>query len=306
MPQDTELTKDITDIRSLIQRMDGSHTENEKDGIEAVLNAENESQNGQYQINDDETMYYYDIPKEFIGGNAQIYVDGHQAYKKFNHPLWVIVLNSYDKLPRESDRFALSVEDNPRVLVPVENNKILLNSQDLLRVKRFIQTYKDEIIKFGAGEIHSMDFYDDLERKIMPYAIAESKDLITEQPALDTYITGLKTDIWVDNQARQLNHNPYRLKFYVSQNDNRTASIVLTDPVDVIEKHLHGVPKSITKREINRVVEFARKYKDLFIAQLDNAVGFRQVEQIIYAIEHGRPLTYDLQKIAEKYNCFPK
>ena len=104
-----------------------------------------------YKLHELELAEYTRVLPKQSGINACIYIDECKSYKRWNHPLWVIVSDSD---PYTDQWIALSISDNPQILLygnPTQNKHNILSWLDkcTLFVSKFynvIENISNELI----------------------------------------------------------------------------------------------------------------------------------------------------------------
>lgn len=197
----------------------------------------------------EETYEYQRENVRKTGLNVDVFLDCYESYKTWKHPLWVYVVNGYTKECR--DYLPMSVCSNPKVLL--KNYKLNITEEDLSKVKAYIIKNYESIVKLANRKIDGV-----IDYKSKPVIINENKSFINEMATLNKKITGLPTEIWVD-QGTNPQHGP-RIKFKASdeQKTTRDFSTMTVDEINPYPLNLPTKKCKISRKEIKILQAFVR------------------------------------------------
>lgn len=198
--------------------------------------------------NEDDTFGFLKLYPGETGLNISVYADDSGSYLKHNHPLWLYFENSKDGTFNK--RLPISISYNPQLLVP--ENLVEISNHDLYMVENFIRCNYGLLNEYGNGNIDVLLFCKLLRRQ---KCLTESScQTITEASILDRSLTGLNTEIWVDNE-RGLQHSE-RIKFkYDDEKDTRKWVTMTINDTEPSVKNMTR-PRKTSNKDIERIKKF--------------------------------------------------
>lgn len=198
-----------------------------------------------------EIIGYMRIPMKDTGLPYDVYADDSSMYKDYRHKLWMYVRNGVDYI-------AVTVEENPQLIVPIRGNSI--NIEPLFA---FIKKNIPPLRELADMETEAPFFFSDMVR------VDEERDLIggalLEMSRVSSKVTGLPTDIWVDENETYRRHAP-RIKFKALPEMHDTyqyTSMEINDPTKI-----HNLPPKtkISGRKLKQIEYFVNANKDNLLA----------------------------------------
>jgi len=205
-----------------------------------------------------EIMGYMRIPKNDTGLPYDVYVDDSSMYKDYRHELWVYVKNG-------DDYIAVTVDENPQLIVPIRGG-----SFDIEPLFVFVRKNIEILRELADMENEAPFFFSDMRR------IDEERDLVKgallEMSRVSAKVTGLPTDIWVDEDETYRRHAP-RIKFRALPEMHDTyqyTSMEINDPTQ-----LHNLPRKtkISGKKLKQIEYFVNANREQLLALADKRIG---------------------------------
>ena len=250
-----------------------------------------------YKFNDLELSEYTRLQSNLTGINACIYIDECASFKRWRHPLWVIVSQGD---PYQDSWVALSVNQNPRILTQNHTeNKI---SKDIINeCKQFVSKFYKIILKVALEQVDSSIMYDILENSVWTTLSSENIDkiyhqlkkeyfleesqksvkLITEMAILRPQLTNLPCCLWIEPEGRITQHNDERIKFQDtdSTNSNEFYPIRLTSDGAILSNCKR--PCHASSKVQKEVLQFVNTYRAILDGFITGKIDERQLKQLI-------------------------
>ena len=237
----------------------------------------------QEEVGYEEELYeFYRLSPNVTNVPVEIWFDDSQSYIRNNHPLWIYFRNGN---PTETLEFIpVSVSNNPQILI--QNPKIKISSNVIVRIKQFVQRFKKELILVANDKIKNYEF----ERFVKKTIKGLLESIICEMAILKSSDTGLKTDLWIDTGVMK-QHGP-RIKFKSSNEQKRSVDFSTMTISDNPE--IYHLPKntSLSNKDIEKIKNFVKYNKDKLLqldkGEINYADGF--VPYMIKVGSNGGPI----------------
>ena len=223
---------------------------------------ENNQKNFEQEINED-LWGYVEMRPDKIGLPTTVFLDVNASYKHYNHPPCLYVANSYmtyDIL------IPIGISPNPKIyMMP---SKMGIHRGDLFKIMNFISNNYKSLLELANEKIDYRIFHQRLR------GLSEVRQLLVEMPIINTSITGLPLDIWVDkgNHQNKCEHGA-KIKFKSSSEPNpyKWASITLPDMI--IPK---GHKIEVQQQDVNKVMEFVRLNYDNLMKLVNQEIDYEE------------------------------
>ena len=267
----------LLEIKSLEHRMNHPMTLDEAEKFNAELFKKNFSPRPQepienYKFEYDELMEYCLLQKSDTGLPVYCFADDGGSWKRRNHPLWFLMVNGYDKT---DEVIPFTVSDYPKM---VGQYDLKVSKGDINKVMNFIIQNRKGLTALGNNEISNDEFEDNMDT--FQYHMAESveeRGMINEMAKIRADLTGLPTDIWVDEfqTYKKGKHGP-RIKFMAVQgesNSDEYPSMSISD-----EPVVFKMPSKtfLRNRDIREIMLFVINNKELLLLLSDGKISRRE------------------------------
>ncbi len=122
---------------------------------------------GDYRFADTEDMEYTCLRHEDSGLNVDLMLDDGGAYVRWEHPMWALIRNGYNK--KVSELIAVSVEPQPKILNGTKEIKI--KQEDFDAAVRFIGENYEVIRDIADEKTDSYKWIDEIQQHHNPDVI---------------------------------------------------------------------------------------------------------------------------------------
>lgn len=255
-----------------------------------------------YELHDLELAEYVMLKPEETGLPVKIFFDDCSSYRRWNHPMWVIVSKGN---PYESTWVALSVSEKPEVICNVLNPKDFnsMTSEDIRECKEWVSKYYTVIKSISNELVDAVIVYDIMDvfpdykkatRKDIDKSLDELKDdyIITdttyssplnEMATLRMQDTNLSFMLWLEPDVRMTNHNIDRIKFQQFPGDTDTSKFypLLLTPSGAYIKETDKMKCKASKKVQREVVVFVNKYRRIIDAYLDSIINLKELKMYL-------------------------
>lgn len=225
----------------------------------------------------EEEMYdYYRLSSDATKIPVDIWFDDCKSYIMNEHPLWLYFRNGYSR--EISEFIPISISNNPQVLV--SNPKLRISSNDLLKIKQFIQRFKKELILVANDKLPNHKFA--LFVREVTNRLLES--IIAEMAIIKRSESKLETDLWIDTGVAKQHGS--RIKFK-SSNDQKKSTEYSTMTISDNPEIIHMPKKTfLSSKDIEKIKKFIIYNKDKLL-QLDKGEINFETEFLPYMIKVG-------------------
>lgn len=232
----------------------------------------------EYQKEDDMELYeFLKVNTKRSGVSVDLWVDDGGSYVRHEHPLWLYVRNGYSY---DDNFIPISICGNPQIMA--NNIKLKISYSILLQIKQFIRLNKKLIIALATKKINNIYFLDNV-KSIKRTA---NEELINEMATLDPSLTGLPTEIWVD-EGTSPQHAP-RIKFKASSDQHITKEYTSMSIED--EPKVFNYPKKnviVKPKDIQMIEQFVLYNKEILRMLGKGLIDYR-TEFLPYMIRFGK------------------
>ena len=200
----------------------------------------------------EESGDYLPLQNYEVNTIGKIYVDSCKSFLFNNHPMWMY---AECKISKDIDVIPISISRSPQVLCSVQLDKS--QKETIESAKRFIINHTPLLTEYARGNIGIIDFYKVLNSKSQIL----SEGILLEMPVLQSNVTGLPTDIWVDNDRNKQHTN--RIKFNDKGNGyTREWASMTIDSTNPIVKNLSN-KTNLSSSDIEKIRNFVRYNYDI-------------------------------------------
>lgn len=249
---------------------------------------ENKDNRFEREINED-LWGYVEMKSDKIGLPTTIFVDVNNSYKYYNHPPCLYVANSYMSY---DDLIPIGISPNPKIYKMPK--KLGIHRGDLFKIMNFISNNYKNLLELANEKIDYRIFHQRLR------GIYEARQLLVEMPIINTLITGLPLNIWIDkgNHQNKCEHGA-RIKFQSSSDPNpyKWASITLPDMMIPKNHHIE-----VKQQDVNKVLEFVQLNYDNLMKLVKQEIDYE--EFIIRMITFDRNGNVIYPNVGDEYISF--
>lgn len=176
---------------------------------------------------------------------GKLYLDSCRSFVFNNHPMWLYV---ECKISKDIDVIPISISFYPQVLCNIKLNE--KQNKVVESAKKFIINYTPLLTEYARENIDIINFFNVLKNKRQIL----SEDLLIEMPVLQSDITGLPTDIWVDNNRNKQHANRIKFNDKGSKHTREWASMTI-DSNNPIVMNLSKNTK-LSSSDIDKIKQF--------------------------------------------------
>ncbi len=249
---------------------------------------ENKDKRFEREINED-LWGYVEMKSDKIGLPTTIFVDVNNSYKYYNHPPCLYVANSYMSY---DDLIPIGISPNPKIYKMPK--KLGIHRGDLFKIMNFISNNYKNLLELANEKIDYRIFHQRLR------GIYEARQLLVEMPIINTLITGLPLNIWIDkgNHQNKCEHGA-RIKFQSSSDPNpyKWASITLPDMMIPKNHHIE-----VKQQDVNKVLEFVQLNYDNLMKLVKQEIDYE--EFIVRMITFDRNGNVIYPNVGDEYISF--
>ena len=229
------------------------------------------------EINED-LWGYVEMKPEKIGLPITVFLDVNASYKYYNHPPCLYAANSYMSY---DELIPIKLSTNPKILMMPQN--LGVHRGDLFKIMNFISRNSKNLLELANEKIDYRVFHQRLR------GLSEARQFLVEMPIINTAITGLPLDIWIDkgNHQEKCEHGA-RIKFKSSSEPNpyKWASITLPD-MEIPKDH----QIKVRQRDVNKVLEFVRLNHDNLMRLVNRDIDYDEfLAKMITFDKNGNPI----------------
>ena len=267
---------DFQKIKSLEHRMDNPMTLLEAEAFNAEMvrkamedKGKAERMKNNYQFSEGEMYGYFPLTRRDTGLPVELLADDSGTYKKFNHPLWLLIYNGYKPT---DEVIPMTIDATGEIVGTYDLN---ISYDDIRKVREFMHRNMDGLKAVADEQMSSYEFVKNMD--LSQYRMAEGVERLDEMAKLTSDMTNLKSDIWIDNAfgSRSGLQHSARIKFKAEQgvddpNDWPTMKLQ-KDNYEV----LHMPQKTFLKnKDIKKIAKFVDLNFDLISALYCREIGW--------------------------------
>lgn len=231
----------------------------------------------------EETGDYLPLQSHEANTMERVYLDSCRSFLFNHHPMWVY---AECKISKNIDVIPISISRSPQVLCNIQFN----NRQNKIieSAKRFIINNTPLLMEYARGNIDIINFFKTLNNKRQIL----SEGLLCEMPVLQSNVTGLPTDIWVDNNRGKQHTN--RIKFNDKGNGyTREWASMTIDSNNPIVKNLSD-KTTLSNFDIEKIKNFVRYNYDILNRLASDPTMNYEKEFIPYIFKMKGEKGYDI------------
>ena len=226
----------------------------------------------------------YDELDPIDGVLCAVLVDGREAYKTYNHPLWVLFQNGFEE---DAPFVPLTVGDIPHLYY---NVTLRIPKATFNNLCRYVSANR-KLLKDLADRVETTASYRTYARLYEAYD--NSNSLLYEMSNLLGSETGLQGTIWLDSGERWKKGRYYkRVKFDIHGDRSKSVSIGTTDEVK-----LHNDVPEKYQQEVRNARNWVGYNLFAINKVLDGEMSVKEFTEHMTRMEGKRPISYqDAQK----------
>ena len=219
---------------------------------------------------DEELWEYIRIPKRRTKLKYDILIDNNEAYKSYDHPLWMYVECCGFRVP-------ITIERNPRIMKFVERNEF-----DFSDVYEFINKNMFLLQRLADKQVETPIFFR-LIKSVNESRLHE-KAALCEMATLHQSETKLPTLLWLDDDKLYEPHAP-RIKFRADFQNKKTTN----DPSMEIEHtdRIHNMPhnNNLSTSDIQHIQLFVKANQKALLALANKEIDFEEFRQQMVLVD---------------------
>lgn len=239
--------------------------------IEKIVKEELEKivlEGNRYNLQDEEELFEFMwLKPSKTGIPVDLFIDDGGSFQRNSHPILLFARNGFSKTI--NDFISITISKTPKV---ISDNEIAIGNPILNAIFYFIKSNEKSLRKIALGKISHSEFLETI--KVPSLAISESTSkIISEMSTLRKNVSGLPTDIWLDEGGLYRRHAP-RIKFKASNDQHTTreySSMTIED-----EPCIENFPKksNLSSEDVEKIKLFVKTNKQLLLDLCDSKIDY--------------------------------